>query len=76
MKTETINYFLKRAEKWALSNPGQEFRKTVVRDSDDGSFTLVSRWYYEEACMESDYAGEVFAIKEPGRGVYSSFERD
>lgn len=61
-----------RAERWAIANPGREFRKTIIHDQ--GSLSLVSRWFYEEACSESDYYGEVFAIKEPGRPVYSSIE--
>jgi len=72
MNTQNISCFLNRAEKWAIANPGQEFRKTVVRDN--GYFSLISRWMYEETCLESEYEGEIFAIKEPGKAVYSSFE--
>ena len=68
-----IGNMLKRAEMWAIANPGREYRKTVIRD--EGGLSLVSRWFYEEACSESDYVGEVFAIKESGSAVYSSFEQ-
>lgn len=67
-----IARIIARAERWAESNPGREYRKTLVRD--DGDVAVVDRWFYEEACLESEYIGEVFAIKEPGRAVYSSME--
>lgn len=67
-----IASFLTRAEKWAIAHPGQEYRKTVI--DDEGSLSLVPRWLYEETCLESEYRGEVFAIKENGKAVYSSFE--
>jgi len=66
-----ISSFLNRAEKWAVANPGRTYRKTVIRDN--GSLSLVSRTIYEEMCIESEYVGEVFAVKEPGKQVYSSF---
>ena len=66
---------LARAERWAEENPGTEYRKTVIWDDEETlTLTAVSRHFYEEACMESDYYGEVFAIKEKGRPVYSSLE--
>ncbi len=70
--SKEIGNLLARAERWAIANPGQEYRKTVV--DDEGGIALVSRWFYEEACSESEWIGEVFAIKEPGRAVYSSFD--
>lgn len=72
-RKEAIARFIARAEKWALAHPGEEYRKTIVTDDVDG-FCAVSRWFYEEACLESEYVGEVFAIKEPGKPVYSSFD--
>lgn len=64
-----------RAERWAEANPGREYRKTVIWDDQDRlTLSTVSRWFYEEACMESDYFGEVFALKEAGKPVYSSLE--
>lgn len=67
-----IKAFLKRAEKWALANPGQSFRRTVIFDN--GALSMVTRAMYEETCIESEYRGEIFAIKEPRKVVYSNFE--
>lgn len=69
-----VRSFLSRAEKWAIANPGQEYRKTLIEE--DGVLCLVSRGMYEETCVESQYRGEIFAIKEKGSAVYSSFEAD
>ena len=68
-----IGKFLERARTWALANPGKEYRKTVIWDDCDG-LCLVNRWYYEEACLESEWVAEIFAIKEPGQAVYSSVD--
>lgn len=73
MKTHAaqIGRMLRNAERWAIANPGREYRRTVVKD--DGQLAVVSRTFYEEACSESEYVGELFAVKTPGEAVYSSF---
>lgn len=63
---------IEKAKRWALAHPGEEYRKTVIYDED--RLACVSRWFYEEACVESEYFGELFAIKEAGRPVYASLE--
>ncbi len=76
MKTQNrfqlfINAAIKRAERWAIQNPGQSYRKIVIREN--GSYSLVSGAFFDEACSSSDWVGELFAIKEPRSAVYSAF---
>lgn len=80
MKTQNIDYKwigarLRHAEKWAIANPGKEYRKTVIHERWN-DMEIVSRWMYEENYLESEYVGELFAIKENGKAVYSSFSTD
>ena len=79
MKTQSpIDRIKARARKWAEAHPGEEYRKTVIRDDPEASAGLcvVPRWFYEETCEERDYVGEVFAIKEAGRACSVSFDAE
>lgn len=77
MKTQ-IERIKARARAWAEAHPGEEYRKTVIREDAEApaAFAVVSRWFYEEACLERDYVGEVFALKEAGRPAYVSFDAE
>ena len=66
-----ISAALKRAEHWAIQNPGQSYRRIVIREN--GSYSLVTGAFFDEACSSSDWIGELFAIKEPRTAVYSVF---
>lgn len=68
---DTISALLRNAEKWAVANPGREYRKILMIEG--GEYSLVSDRMFDETCLPSQWVGEVFAVKEAGEPVYSSF---
>lgn len=64
---------LRRAESAARANPGRTITRVAVRDDESADgFDICSREFYEEACSESEWLGEAYAICENGK-VSSDF---
>ena len=62
---------IRHAESVAKANPGQTITRVAVKDG-DGGFDICTRLFYEEACCESEWLGEAYAICENGK-VSSDF---
>ena len=66
-----IRAFLKDAEKSALKSPGVSYRRIVVREN--LTLCLVHPQSVDGFFMPSEIVGEIFAVKDKGSAVYSSF---